>query len=261
MRKILEIVGKKVGTQTLLSFSRKTKDNRWYFNYACDCGHLGEVEHLNFAQGKTKCHKCNCGPNHHSWKGYGEISLNVFSRIKRNALDRNLDFDLDIQYLWELFLQQGRKCSLSGVLLEFAKRDDQVSNMTASLDRISNTQGYVKGNVQWLHKAINHVKCDINLEWFISLCNLVSQNHSRNVDKGEFLNDSKDIIKTTRNKKCGAENARSKTYQIINEQNETFTITGLEHFANEKKLNVHSLRRTFKTKKFHKGWKVIANLN
>ena len=62
-----------------------------------------------------------------------------------------------------MFLNQERRCALSGVPISF-------EDHTASLDRIANAVGYVKGNVQWLHKHVNMGKRDISQEVFIQMC-------------------------------------------------------------------------------------------
>jgi hypothetical protein len=47
---------------------------------------------------------------------------------------------------------------------------------TASLDRINNKLGYVKGNVHWVHKDINLMKQCFDLDHFVKMCELVSVN-------------------------------------------------------------------------------------
>ena len=46
--------------------------------------------------------------------------------------------------------------------------------MTASVDRIDSTKGYLKGNVQWVHKSINQMKSNRTDEEFIALCKAVA---------------------------------------------------------------------------------------
>lgn len=53
--------------------------------------------------------------------------------------------------------------------------------ITASLDRIDSSKGYVIGNVQWVHKTINTMKMDLANSEFIKLCQMVAKNHDNNV--------------------------------------------------------------------------------
>jgi len=46
---------------------------------------------------------------------------------------------------------------------------------TASLDRIDSSKGYVRGNIQWVHIAINFMKHSLPEEEFIRWCCLVAQ--------------------------------------------------------------------------------------
>lgn len=76
--------------------------------------------------------------------------------------------------MWELFEKQNGKCALSNVDIFLSKRYPRVLQ-TASLDRIDNTKGYIKNNLQWVHKDINTLKTDFSMERFLELCNLVSE--------------------------------------------------------------------------------------
>lgn len=51
------------------------------------------------------------------------------------------------------------KCPILGVLLDNSDRDH-----TPSLDRIDNSEGYVRGNVRWVSQRWNRLKGDHTLE-------------------------------------------------------------------------------------------------
>jgi hypothetical protein len=49
--------------------------------------------------------------------------------------------------------------------------------VTASLDRIDSSKGYIIGNVQWAHKMVNRMKNDMPQEEFIEFCrDIISTN-------------------------------------------------------------------------------------
>lgn len=109
------------------------------------------------------------------WKGYGEISASYFYSLRRGARDRDLSFNISIKEVWNLFLAQGRKCKLSGVILNFSS-SRVAADGTASLDRIDPKIGYESDNVQWVHKEINWMKQQLTNEEFIRWIKLICQN-------------------------------------------------------------------------------------
>ena len=110
---------------------------------------------------RTRKHGCpNCrnknkiGPASSRWKGYGEIGATYWSQLKRGAKNRGYEFSITIQYIWDLFLKQNRRCAFTGRTLILPTLRDSKNIGTASLDRIDSTEGYKDGNVQWVHKNI-----------------------------------------------------------------------------------------------------------
>lgn len=104
------------------------------------------------------------------FKGHGELSGRDWSRIKYSASKRNIDFDvnLTIEFVWNLYLEQDKKCKLSGLPITINK--SAKINNTASLDRIDSNLGYNSTNVQWLHKDVNNLKGSMSNEETIKLC-------------------------------------------------------------------------------------------
>lgn len=112
-----------------------------------------------------------------NWHGYEEIGQTYWGAIQRCAKNRRINFDISIEYAWDLFLQQNRKCVFTKIELIFSARSSRYyRDMTASLDRKDSKQGYVEGNVQWVHKVLNHMKWSLNNEDFIKWCQLVVNN-------------------------------------------------------------------------------------
>ena len=145
----------------------------------CDCGKEKPIYYFRIIKNLTK--SCGCLSNKTTrqikWKGYGEISGSFWNRVYKGSVGRKLEFNITIQYCWELFLKQNRKCYLSGCDLQFCRLDS--SKQTASIDRIDSNQGYTEGNIQWVHKEINMAKQKMNNEKFIELCNKVT-NYNKN---------------------------------------------------------------------------------
>ena len=69
--------------------------------------------------------------------------------LKGRAKSGGKEFNLDVEYLRTIYPEDG-KCPALGIKFELGKRDT-----TPSLDRIDNSRGYVKGNVQWVSVKAN----------------------------------------------------------------------------------------------------------
>ena len=123
------------------------------------------------------------GANSKLFIGCGELSGNYIAYFRRNAKKRNIECPLldaekeNFEYLWSLYLAQNKKCALSGIDLHLPLRRGDLS--TASIDRIDSSKGYVKGNVQFLHKCVNAMKWAFEQEKFIILCHLITKIHPR----------------------------------------------------------------------------------
>lgn len=137
----------------------------------CICGNI-VIKRPELLTHINKTNNCGCLPRG-GWTGVGKLATSIFNRYKRGAKVRNLIFEIDIKYAWSLYENQNGKCALTGLDISFAKLT--INKNDASLDRIDSSKGYIKGNLQWVHKDINYIKMDINQDRFIELCKLVSE--------------------------------------------------------------------------------------
>lgn len=173
-------IGKKSGGIKILEKIPKISNEREQVKCEClTCHKIFIASFHNVYRGHYK----SCGCLQHAlsnqspkWKGEGEISKSVFYSYVRNAKKRKLKFAVSQNYIWNLFLQQDRKCALSGVKLTFPlhRKDYQA---TASLDRIDPMKGYVENNLQWITKEINYMKQSMNNMEFLTKIKLI---HSYN---------------------------------------------------------------------------------
>jgi len=177
---IKDMSNKRFGKLQVISLHpSKSKSGHALWNCKCDCGKYCVVHGGSLRRGATVscgCYKLTCGNKNPSFRGFGEISLTRYNSIKYGAKTRHgrtIKFSVSIEYLWELFLKQNRKCNLTGQILTFPTRYDDTT-ATASLDRIDSSKGYIEGNVQWVHKNINLMKWAFSEKEFIGMCRLVT---------------------------------------------------------------------------------------
>lgn len=141
----------------------------------CECGNINLVSCYSLIKGtSTQCSLCGNSlkqSNNPAWRGFGNIPNKIFKKLESDANKRKIKFGITIEFLDELYNKQKRKCALTGLDL-----DTSLTNLTASLDRIDSSKGYIEGNVQWVHKDINMMKRVYSQEYFIEMCKLVASN-------------------------------------------------------------------------------------
>lgn len=166
-------IGTQYGQWTIIS--RETKKNsphrQTYYKVKCECGREGWRSAALLVSEKVKACKSCC----RSSMFKNTFTNSYFNKIIDRAKKMNFEIDIDSNYLYDLFLKQNKKCKLSGEDIDFRKSWEKGTIQTASLDRINNNKGYIKGNVQFVHKDVNFMKGKLTEERFIELCNKISK--------------------------------------------------------------------------------------
>ena len=171
-RRFEDLTGNRYGKWTVIEYNSKSKEVS--FLCICDCGYKKINKPGSLKRGSsTQCINCY----HKSLANDTEqITPTIFGKILSGAKKRGIEITVSIEYCWELFLLQDRKCNISGLPISFAltSQDHQHSCSTASLDRIDSSKGYIVGNVQWVHKHINRMKWAFTQDYLMYLCTLIS---------------------------------------------------------------------------------------
>lgn len=148
--------------------------SKTYTKNCPQCGALqsyGRKGHLDDAvRGNWKCKSCSNHANNFKGK-YQLIPYTWFSMKEKSGISRGYQWDLTIEFIWEVYEKQGGVCALSGLPIGWAEKG---LTATASIDRIDSSEGYLKQNVQLVHKDINFMKQQYDQEKFIALCKAVA---------------------------------------------------------------------------------------
>jgi hypothetical protein len=176
------LIGLSFNKLTPIKVVEKPKDNNskrrgTFWLCLCECGNEKIVMSSDLTRGETK--SCGCSnkfENSHNYKGFGKLAQSKFSHIEWSAKKRGLEFLVTKEFLWDLFLKQDGKCYYTQLDIDLNVRN---KTMTASVDRINSNLGYTEGNVVWVHKDVNIMKNKFTKEYFLMLCQKVTEtNHT-----------------------------------------------------------------------------------
>lgn len=117
------------------------------------------------AGGKRHCqlHSADMIRRHRVWREggiravLGILLANIRAHIKRNSNrppHDKYDYDLDTDYVCDLWTKQSGRCAISGIKMTCLTDDLRC----VSIDRIDSTRGHVRGNTQLICRAWNLAK-------------------------------------------------------------------------------------------------------
>ena len=96
-------------------------------------------------------------------------------RLKYSSQNRNLECDLDYEFLLNLWKQQNGKCFYTGIPLNGFGRSKGWQHWDApSIDRIDSNYGYLKNNVVWCAFGVNSFKGNLTIDEFQNIINKIS---------------------------------------------------------------------------------------
>lgn len=167
--------GKKYN-QLLVLYMLPREKGKSYALCRCDCGKELKLRIDSLVDKNTT--SCGCKKINSQYKGYKDLSGAYWNKVKNGAKDRNIEFNITIEYAWKLFEKQNKKCALTGRDISLYRQTSiDWSTHTASIDRIDSKKGYIEGNIQWVHKDVNRMKWSLTLEEFIKICHEVTHIH------------------------------------------------------------------------------------
>lgn len=169
------IKNKKYGRLTTIKISGKDRHGKSKWLCKCECGKEIIVNASSLKRGLTK--SCGCLKHELNYKGFEKINGSYWNCVKKSANDRGFSFEIKIEEAWNLYLNQNKKCALTGVDIKFVTNNDKQKFQTASLDRIDSNKNYTIDNVWWIHKRVNRMKSVIPKEELIFWCHKIVENY------------------------------------------------------------------------------------
>lgn len=166
-------IGKLFGKWLVTDYSHCDNEHYWTVTCTgCSTQHIRRASQL--VRGRSSgCQGCNSfeREKYSFWEGIDGISTQYLGKLKH----RKKTIEITLQDLVDQWHTQGGLCRYSKVPLTLVQRDTKWVEFSASIDRIDPSKGYIKGNIQWVHKRINTMKNDMTEIEFVNWCNLVVQ--------------------------------------------------------------------------------------
>lgn len=175
------LVGKKFSFLEVVDWDGHNGKGKHFWTCLCKCGSVVFVVTDKLKSGNTK--SCGCYrasiPRKKFYTGCGELNGTLWGRITQQATRRNISINITKEDAWDIYLRQKGNCAISGLPIAFLSR--RKGKNTASLDRIDNSKGYEIDNVWWVHKDVNIMKNVYNIDYFLTLCRMISEKHSESI--------------------------------------------------------------------------------
>lgn len=118
--------------------------------------------------------------------GNRQDEYSPFRYFVKKARARNYKYDIDVEYLKDLWEKQDGECALTGLKLKLHKNGSEWSKdkhnpWKSSLDRIDTSKGYLKGNVRFVCNIGNLCKNVWTDEVVYEFCKKVVKNMAQPV--------------------------------------------------------------------------------
>lgn len=173
--KTKNLTNQKFGKWEVIRFHGYIKRNAHWF-CRCECGleKTVKAQYLLSGDSNSCVNCCNIRASHQD-----EISPAIWGYVVSRAKRKCYELTITRDFAWGLFIEQNRKCALTGMELYIPVNASEYLERkgTASLDRINSDEGYVVGNVQWVHKDVNRMKNIYSQDYFLHICRLIAKNH------------------------------------------------------------------------------------
>lgn len=144
--------------------------------YKCNFAHITKLLKM-FDIPKRTDPKFRRGKDNPKWKGGDIVPASLHYDYKHGAERRGIIFDISVEDMEQQYKIQNGFCAISKTKLTMPIARTMFKQCTASLDRIDSEKGYIKDNIQWVHKKIQQMKWNISQNEFIQWCKIIADNN------------------------------------------------------------------------------------
>lgn len=99
----------------------------------------------------------------------------LYFAAKARAKSKELDFDLTVESLKELWDSQEGKCAISSIPMTYIMTEGR-QHFNVSIDKINPNLGYTQNNIQLVCSAVNTMKYVLTMEELYMFCEAIIKN-------------------------------------------------------------------------------------
>lgn len=106
---------------------------------------------------------------------FHRIFVERFQGMRDRSKKHNIEFNISVEDLKDIFDNQNGKCALSGIKMTAILGSGRVPT-NISVDQIEAKKGYTIDNVQLVCMAVNQMKSDLSYDDLLMFCEAISRN-------------------------------------------------------------------------------------
>jgi hypothetical protein len=169
-RTYIKVICDHCGTEYDKALSEVKRNKQLNRKSYCSRHCLGIVNNKNIPPEKRSTDYLQKGSKKDKYSGFREFLRRIKNRKKHEC-------NLDLDYLLDLWNKQEGKCIYTNINMILPDGVLKGTMLTASLDRIDSSIGYLKGNVQFTLTPINLMKSSMSHEDTKYLIKLIVDNY------------------------------------------------------------------------------------
>lgn len=147
----------------------KEYKQKWYSENKDKILEEGKIRYLKNRENRLKLARDN-------YYNEDKIFSHLLRRAKSRSKEMNISFDLDFNFIENLYTKQNKKCAITYIDFSFNKEETFRRPFVPSIDRVNSKLGYTKDNVRLVCAVVNLSLNEFGDQVFDKMCRAYVEN-------------------------------------------------------------------------------------
>ncbi|QKF94337.1 hypothetical protein QKU48_gp0879 [Fadolivirus algeromassiliense] len=131
---------------------------------------------------------------------YDGFTRNLFKDLKSNAKKRDIQVNITLDDIKQLYIKQNGKCAITGKQMTYQAVERGNNNQhilnkwNISVDRTNSSKGYTLDNIRLVCAIVNRLKFNASDDDFLLLCGTIAQRNFNHINKTAISNIDEQFI-------------------------------------------------------------------